>query len=80
MQNSPSLFNCLLFSENTSIIDFLLRTKYASDKLSFSSYAKFNAFFQIAIFLFFAQRNHYTETLYNFIYVIITYIYVTEFI
>ena len=34
--------------------------KNASDKLSFSSYSNVNAFFQIAIFRFFAQRNRYT--------------------
>ena len=32
-------------------------SKYASDKLSFSSYSKRIAFLQIAIFRFFAQGN-----------------------
>ena len=36
-----------------------MRSKYASDKLSFSPYSKVNAFLHIAIFLFFAQRNPY---------------------
>ena len=39
-----------------------MSSKYASDKLSFSSYSKVSVFFQIAIFHFFAQRNPYTET------------------
>ena len=42
---------------------FRLSSKHASDKLSFSSYSKVNAFFQIAIFRFFAQRNLYTALL-----------------
>ena len=49
-------------------MDVQLSSKYASDKLSFSSYSKVNAFFQIAIFLLFAQRNPY-----NFIEVDMTY-------
>ena len=60
--------------------DVRLRYKYASDKLLFSSYAKVNAFFQIAIFRFFAQRNPYNVTvIYNFIYVNIMHVYVTKF-
>ena len=33
--------------------------------LSLSSYSEVNAFFQVATFRFFAQRNPYTETLTN---------------
>ena len=36
-----------------------MSSKYASDKLSFSSYSKVNAFLQIATFQFFAERNPY---------------------
>ena len=52
-----------------------MSSKYASDKLSFSSYSKVNAFFEIAIFRFFVKRDPYTETLNN----LFTYVYVTEF-
>ena len=37
-----------------------MRSKHVSDKLSFSSYSKFNAFLRIAIFSLFSQRNPYT--------------------
>ena len=40
-------------------IDIRQSSKYASDKLSLSSYSKLNVFLQIAIFRF-AQRNPYT--------------------
>ena len=40
-----------------------MSSKYASDKLSFSSYSKVNAFFEIAIFRFFVEKGPYTETL-----------------
>ena len=48
-----------------TVIDIQLRSKYASNKLSFSSYSKINAFLRIAIFWLFSQRNPYTiKTLY----------------
>ena len=46
------------------MIDFRLSSKCTSDELSFSSYFKVNAFFQIATFRFFEKRNPpHTETL-----------------
>ena len=45
------------------MIGFRLSSKYTSDKLSFSSYAKVNDVFQIATFRFFVERKPYTETL-----------------
>ena len=60
MQHLPSPFNRWLFSQKSSIIDVQLSSKYASDKLSFSSYSKVYAFLQIFIFQLFAQRNPYT--------------------
>ena len=48
------------FHKKSSIIDVRLSSKYASVKLSFSSYSKVNPFLQIAMFRFFAQRNSYT--------------------
>ena len=45
------------------MIDFRLSSKYTSDKLSFSSYAKVNDVFQIATFRFFVERKLYTEIL-----------------
>ena len=45
------------------MIGFRLSSKYTSDKLSFSSYAKVNDVFQIATFRFFVERKLYTEIL-----------------
>ena len=47
------------FHKKSSIIDIRQSSKYASDKLSLSSYSKVNVFLQIAIFRF-ARRNPYT--------------------
>ena len=44
------------------MIDVGLSSKYVSDKLPFSSLSQVSAFFQIATFQFFVQRNPYTET------------------
>ena len=59
IQNSLSPFNHELCSQKSSMIDVRLSSKYASDKLSFSSYSKVNAS-QIATFRFFTPN---TDTL-----------------
>ena len=48
-----------VFTKN-SILYIKLSSKYASDKLSFTSYSKVNAFLRITIFRLFSQRNPYT--------------------
>ena len=57
IQNSSSPFNHSRSSQQSSIKDVRLSFKYTSNKLSYSSYSKVNAFFQIATFRFFAQGN-----------------------
>ena len=51
------LMQCLLHKYKSSIVDVRLNTKYASDKLSFSSYSQVSAFLQTAIFLIFHSKK-----------------------